>query len=32
SFHRASIKFTGKSPRNLRKDIFLNDGGNQSEL
>ncbi|MDI7198426.1 AraC family transcriptional regulator [Leptospira santarosai] len=24
SFHRASIKFTGKSPRNLRKDILLN--------
>ncbi|EMJ46768.1 DNA-binding helix-turn-helix protein [Leptospira santarosai str. HAI1349] len=24
SFHRASIKFTGKSPRNLRKDIQLN--------
>ncbi|EMO15385.1 DNA-binding helix-turn-helix protein [Leptospira santarosai str. CBC523] len=24
SFHRACIKFTGKSPRNLRKDIQLN--------
>ncbi|ONF94384.1 helix-turn-helix domain-containing protein [Leptospira santarosai] len=32
SFHRACIKFTGKSPRNLRKDILLNDRGNQSEL
>ncbi|EKO32287.1 DNA-binding helix-turn-helix protein [Leptospira santarosai str. MOR084] len=28
SFHRASIKFTGKSPRNLRKDILLDDRGN----
>ncbi|MDI7166521.1 helix-turn-helix domain-containing protein [Leptospira santarosai] len=32
SFHRACIKFTGKSPRDLKKDILLNDRGNQSEL
>ncbi|AVV77826.1 helix-turn-helix domain-containing protein [Leptospira santarosai] len=31
SFHRACIKFTGKSPRDLKKDILLNDRGNQSE-
>ncbi|MGQ2870230.1 helix-turn-helix domain-containing protein, partial [Leptospira santarosai] len=24
SFHRACIKFTGKSPRDLKKDILLN--------
>ncbi|WP_032929706.1 helix-turn-helix domain-containing protein [Leptospira santarosai] len=28
SFHRACIKFTGKSPRDLKKDILLGDRGN----
>ncbi|EMO65087.1 DNA-binding helix-turn-helix protein [Leptospira borgpetersenii serovar Pomona str. 200901868] len=30
SFHRACIKFTGKSPRDLKKDIFLNESSSNT--